>query len=177
MRDDRFDIVTRVRGKADDYFASTEGLPTVMRMLLAERFKLVVHHETRDLPVHALTVASRNGTTGPRLRRTETNCATLRRRTNALVLARPPCPMHSEPRKVKSGGGTLLQLAQELSSQMNRLVLDRTGLTGPFEYDLEWKPDQPVSIALQEQLGLKLESIRAPVDVLVIDHVEKPTEN
>jgi uncharacterized protein (TIGR03435 family) len=80
-------------------------------------------------------------------------------------------------------------IAASVSSEVHRMVVDRTGLTGTFDIDLHWLPDNPVAsaapgdeavsifTALQEQLGLKLESTTGPVDVLVIDHVERPTEN
>ena len=96
------------------------------------------------------------------------------------------------------GGGVMLpQLANTLSPFVNRIVMDRTGLTGGFDVDLQWLPDlqgrgtppagapapaidpdsPSIFTALQEQLGLKLESTKGPVNVLVIDHVEQPTED
>ena len=75
---------------------------------------------------------------------------------------------------------TLMQL---MALATDRVVVDRTGLTGRFDIELEWSPDQTATdqpsifAAVQEQLGLKLESTRGPVDVLVIDHVERPTED
>jgi uncharacterized protein (TIGR03435 family) len=94
------------------------------------------------------------------------------------------------------GGGTLFQLANTLSNIVGQAVVDRTGLTGHFDIDLTWTPGQTVQrppdtqdppradpegpsifTALQEQLGLKLELEKAPVDVLVIDHAEHPIEN
>jgi uncharacterized protein (TIGR03435 family) len=103
------------------------------------------------------------------------------------------------PGRIEAGGMPLSQLATVASQRVRRVVVDRTGLTGPYEFTLEFAPDQaalgaapgPVGdpggappvpsdapsfvSALQEQLGLKLESNRGPVDVLVIDHVERPT--
>lgn len=88
------------------------------------------------------------------------------------------------------GSATIERLADaSLASEVQRKVVDRTGLTGVFDIDLHWLPDGPaaatsssepaVSIftALQERLGLKLEATTGPVDVLVIDHIERPTEN
>ena len=91
---------------------------------------------------------------------------------------------------------SMLNLAGTLSSNVGRVILDRTGLTGNFDVELQWMPDllplggdsstnpappppdgPSLFTALQEQLGLKLESTKGPVDVLVIDHVEKPTED
>jgi uncharacterized protein (TIGR03435 family) len=75
-------------------------------------------------------------------------------------------------------------LAGRIASVVNRPVTDKTGLVGPFDFDLAWTPDDAadqngpsIFTALQEQLGLKLASTRGPVDVLVIDHVEHPTED
>ena len=74
-------------------------------------------------------------------------------------------------------------LTSLMSGPVERIVLDHTGLSGRYDFDLEWSPDQDapdkpsIFAAAQEQLGLKLESARAPVDVVVIDHIERPTEN
>jgi len=107
------------------------------------------------------------------------------------------------PGSLAGGGAPLAQLATSLSPWVNRIVVDKTGLSGPYQFDLQWTPDQlpqggpgpggappgapgfsPVDpngpsifTAVQEQLGLKLDSTKAPVDVLVIDHVEQPTED
>jgi uncharacterized protein (TIGR03435 family) len=90
-------------------------------------------------------------------------------------------------------GATMRQLALNLSPRLGRMVLDRTGLNGSFDLDLVWTPVAPadasangvptasvdvgpsIFTALQEQLGLKVESTKGPVDVLVIDHIERPT--
>ena len=108
---------------------------------------------------------------------------------------RPLCGMRMAPNQVVAGGVTLTQLSQVLSQVTQRIVVDRTGLQGNFDIDLTFTPDRmpqgapppgvqlppidpngpSIFTALQEQLGLKLESDRAPVEVLVIDHVERPT--
>lgn len=105
------------------------------------------------------------------------------------------CGMRMGPNQVLASGVPLVQLTQVLSQLTQRIVVDRTGLTGNFDIDLSFTPERmpqgppppgvtPPSIdpngpsiftALQEQLGLKLASERAPVEVLVIDHVERPT--
>jgi uncharacterized protein (TIGR03435 family) len=104
------------------------------------------------------------------------------------------------PGSLSAGGLPLSQFAANLSGNLQRIVVDRTGLTGTFDVDLTWTPDQipqqqgprppgapefpPIDpngpslfTAVQEQLGLKLESTKAPVDVLVIDRAEKPMED
>jgi uncharacterized protein (TIGR03435 family) len=105
---------------------------------------------------------------------------------------RPACGLIAGPNRIGgnriAGGNTSMsQLATTLSGPMSRLVLDRTGLSGVFDFTLDFVPDgSPIDAsqnlpslqtALQEQLGLKLEPARGPVEVLVIDHVERPTEN
>jgi uncharacterized protein (TIGR03435 family) len=112
-----------------------------------------------------------------------------------------PCGMmRMGPGNLAAGGTPISQLATSLVPWVNRIVVDKTGLTGPYEVDLKWTPDQmpqgggagpgggappgippidpngpSIFTAVQEQLGLKLDSTKAPVDVLVIDHVEPPT--
>jgi uncharacterized protein (TIGR03435 family) len=77
------------------------------------------------------------------------------------------------------GQATLTMLAQFLEPSVSRNVIDRTGLEGVFDLELEYAPTDPAGVsvftALKEQLGLKLESTKAPIDVLVIDHADKPT--
>ena len=81
-------------------------------------------------------------------------------------------------------GATIPMLANQLAGRIGRSVLDKTGLTGYYEFQLKWAPlgatdsaDPDLFAAIQEQLGLKLESSRGPVEVLVIDRAEKPSEN
>jgi uncharacterized protein (TIGR03435 family) len=108
--------------------------------------------------------------------------------------------MRIGPGTIVAGGNRMPQFATVLSTWVNRLVVDKTGLTASYDIDLQWTPDQmpfglggePSSVAppppidpnrpsiftaLQEQLGLKLDSQKGPVEVLVIDHVEQPSED
>jgi len=127
----------------------------MLQTLLADRFKLAVRHEARELPVYALVVAKN----GPKLRAAEGGS------------------MSSGPSMLR-GQVPLSELAHYLSPSLGRTVLDRTGLAGTFEIKLEWMPDEEsLFTAIQEQLGLRLESTKAAVDVLVIDRAEKPSEN
>lgn len=103
----------------------------------------------------------------------------------------PPCGLSSDGQKLSSGGITLARLATNISPLVGRVIINQTGLDGYYEFTLEYSTrhgnavgvpdpadDRPsIFTALQEQLGLKLESQRAPLDVLVIDRVERPTEN
>jgi uncharacterized protein (TIGR03435 family) len=160
----------------------------MVRTLLADRFKLAVHHETRELPIYALLLARNDGRLGPKLQ--PSTCVAGRRPPGDATAQ--PCGFRPGPGIFVSGGVPIAMLATFVSSAVRRSVVDRTGLDGNFDIDLHWLPDnsplgpQPdtpppdpggpsIFTALQEQLGLKLESTRGPVDVLVIDHVEQPT--
>jgi uncharacterized protein (TIGR03435 family) len=141
----------------------------MMQALLAERFKLKVHHETRELPIYAMVVAKG----GPK-----------------LTVAKPDEPHPMLRMKGKGefiGVGIALDaLPIFLSHEAGRTVVDKTGLTGKYDFDLQFTPLQgataestapSIFTALEEELGLKLESQKAPMDVVVVDHIEEPTEN
>ena len=203
---ERFDINAKAEG---DIPLGTPGsvgtMQLMLQALLAERFGLVVHREKRDLPIYALVLARNDGKLGPQLRPSTVDCQALGRSGRGGPPApnapppppgeRPPCGMRMGPGNLMGGGFPVSQLAVALSPRVQRIVVDRTGLTGNFDLDLTWTPDQmpqgqrppgapeppPIDpngpslfTALQEQLGLKLESTRGDVDVLVIDHVEAP---
>lgn len=176
----------------------------MLRAVLAERFKLVVHTETRQLPVLALHTARRDGSFGPQLHRSDVDCAALRP-TGTMPppsAAGPRCVLQFGFGRSSADGLTITELATvALARVTGRTVIDQTGLAGPFQWTLAWTPDtlpprapgtppdQPVTVngiaidpngpslftAVEEQLGLKLEPTKGPVDVLVIDHVERPT--
>jgi uncharacterized protein (TIGR03435 family) len=201
---DRFDVVaaasgvgavdtTRAAGAvAPPESAALNQVRAMVRNLLADRFKLAVHHESRDLSNYELVMARSDGRLGPQLRKSDVDCSTL------LNNASPPAPLEGAkaacggfrllgPGRMTAHAVTLPMLVSLLSNfpAVGRIVVDGTGLRGSFDLDLEWIPDQPsqqeplhgasIFTALQEQLGLKLESARGPIDVLVIDHAEQPT--
>ena len=193
IESERFDI----EAKADREYPPQADAPApellaMMRNLLADRFKLVVHRESREMPVYLLVMAKADKTLGPQMRRVDVDCAA---ETARAMAARrggapppsdpnkmPPCGMRMRSGNVTARGTTLPQLARNLSQFLGRSVVDRTGLGGAFDMDLEWAPEQTpnapgpsIFTAVQEQLGLKLDSQRAPVDVLVVDRVERPT--
>jgi uncharacterized protein (TIGR03435 family) len=159
----RFDIV----GKSErPYPADDFELLRMLKPLLADRFQLVVHHETRSLPGYALTIVKggiRAGVSAPGVRFSGSGS-----RGGMKVTA---C--------------TMATLALRLSPILGRPVVDMTGDSGRYDFNLRWTPDEmqadPVSVslftALQEQVGVKLESQKLPVDVLVIDRAELPSEN
>src|SRR5215510_7583699 len=184
---DRFDIDARASQTTVSFYSV---LGEMLQTLLADRFKLTTHTEKRELPVFALERSRRDGSFGPGLR--STACPDL-----AIDLTKPqPCV------NISTGIGSLTvrgmpfnQFTPYLSPYVNRVIVDRTGLDGRYDIELKWTPEGPpqgrgsneppapdpnaISIftALQEQLGLRLNATREMVDVLVIDRLERPTEN
>ena len=173
-----FDIDAKVDDATEEQMhklTSDEGKlrkQQMLQALLVERFKLVSHSETRELPIYALMVAKG----GSKLQETK---------SNGLKIS-------GWYGRLEAEGLTTDGLARELAKIVGRVVVDKTGIPGRFDVTLRWTPDEgpamlngqplpdpPPSIytAVQEQLGLKLESQKGPVQVLVVDHVELPTAN
>jgi len=187
---DRWDIVA----KAPDA-ASQQQMMVMLQNLVAERFKLAIRRETRELPVYALVLTRPDGTLGPQLRRSTVDCAAIAAARAGGAPPAPPvanapfCGTRTSGGSVTTSGVPLADFARNLAPMAGRYVMDKTGLTGPFDLELKWTPDQGAAApndiadapslftAIQEQLGLKLESQRGPVDVLVIDGAERPTED
>jgi uncharacterized protein (TIGR03435 family) len=162
---EHFDI--QARFPAD---TPTPQVRLMMQALLAERFKLALHRETRQLPAYALVL----GKNGPKIHAVEDGQPKTVSGPGELQATRIPMP----------------KLADLLARVLGQPVTDATGLTGVFNFTLNWSPtgtahpddstaDGPsIFTALQEQLGLKLESRKGPVEVLVVDSMEKlPTQN
>jgi uncharacterized protein (TIGR03435 family) len=187
---DRFDVSAKVGAESPN---SVPQKQLMLRTLLTERFKLVTHVETKDLPVYTLVLAKRDGTLGPQLHRADVVC-------EALLASQPgrrdSCILYVLPSGVLMlRGQTMGALANAFTRVLDRVVKDRTGLTGGFDADAQFNTETLPAItplppearptndapsfntAIQEQLGLKLEPTKAPVDVLVIDHAEHPTAN
>ena len=208
LRSDRFDLEARVSAEA-----TVDAARAMTRGLLADRFRLSAHSETRQLPLYALVMARGSGVLGRSLRRSGSECAAL-----SVPAGMPPAPPPPSGMGTALGAGTFacpsgllpghlslrgLDMAAFASVLWRRVllkpVIDRTALTGTFDLDLSYLPENervngapgidnpslPPSVggaasiftAVQEQLGLKLEATRGPIDVLVIDGVERPTEN
>jgi uncharacterized protein (TIGR03435 family) len=197
-----FDIEARAKGNP-----GIEQMHLMVQSLLEDRFKLVMHHETQQLPTYELVLA-KAGKTGPQLT-PHSGDAKCTDSASGKRLSQPGpgeampayCNgffMNPRPGDLRETGNniTMDKLGQFLSQSVDRMVVDRTGLNGAFDFALEFAPEfgpgsQPgvtatasdLSIppslftALQEQLGLELKSTTSPVDVLVIDHAEKPSEN
>jgi uncharacterized protein (TIGR03435 family) len=192
-----------------DIVANAEGNPTgeqtrlMLQSLLADRFKLVVHFETRPIPVYALVLAN-PGKIGPGLKPHSDDVKCIPVGPQQQGFGDFPTPWCGEMRMAPVPGGvrqignkvTADRFANLLALSVDRVVVDRTGLSGYFDSDFEYAftqgqggvprpsveasdPSAPPSIftAMQEQLGLKLEARTEPLFVLVIDHVEEPSEN
>jgi uncharacterized protein (TIGR03435 family) len=170
---------------------------SMFRQILEERFGLKVHHETRDLPVFALVVAKG----GSKLKDAKLD-------PEHPVMPGSPGRLMFSGRKLEGGSANMQFLAVVLARPAGRKVIDRTGLTGRYDFTLTWGEDnaggggpmgrpgpdggaagagapgaadpvagEAIFTALEEQLGLKLEPVKAPLDVVVIDHLDKPSEN
>jgi uncharacterized protein (TIGR03435 family) len=214
VRNDRYDIEARTAEPA-----TKDEMRLMMQSLLAERFGLKVHREARDVPVFGLALAT-PGMPGRQLKPHPANddCATTALPENSdskasgaaqeMHAAKPnaalPIPCGMIARLPVSGQGarrfggrnvTMKMLAESMPFQtglatLDRPLIDKTGLSGGFDFSIEWTPPEemgqpgdvgsfgaPFREALRKQLGLKLEPQKAPVEVLVIDHVEQPSAN
>jgi len=189
IRADRFDIAAKTDAAIEDVATLYRQLPAMLRPVLEDRFHLKTHWETRALQVFVLTRGRKDGSLGPRLRRSNCTPRPETIRTDAApsepAEGRPLCDVTFGAGTIDGSGLSMLSLAGALSTGLDRVVLDRTGLDGTYDVSLQWAPDfsqrnseandPSLSTALREQLGLRLESTTAPIDVLVIDHIERPT--
>jgi uncharacterized protein (TIGR03435 family) len=204
IRTDRFDIQARAEGNP-----TKDQMRLMMQSLLEDRFKLSLHKEIRQVQVFAL-VEAKSGNLGPQLQLHSESipCST---QPGPTVAGSPeptiaggfpktcggiPYLMPSVPGRMRMGARnvTMEFISMNLAPMLDRAVIDQTGLSGTFDFLLEWMPErrsaaptndnpQPEDSgptfmqALQEQLGLKLVAQRGPVEALVIDHIEQPSEN
>jgi uncharacterized protein (TIGR03435 family) len=190
---ERFDIIA----KADAPIQNILRARPMLRTLLQERFGVVTHTEQRATPVYLLVLARSDGRLGPDLRPTSTSCA--------MLLASMPPTQQRDPCGVQGSqaltrgrlawrGFPLEEYASIFKVDAGRPVLNRTGLTGLFDGELNWtlqiflRSDVPrerfpdvdftgpsIFTALPEQWGLKLEARNEPIDILVVDHVDHPS--
>jgi uncharacterized protein (TIGR03435 family) len=198
---DRFDI--EARGPVG---ATKDQMRLMLQSLLEDRFKLTTHYETRDLPVFKIVLA-KSGKTGPRLQphssaspcpstnvpgRTPGVPATVQGDYPAVCGAVIGWVSPEAPGRWRWGGRNVPMdaILEQFTGALDRPVVDQTGLSGTFDFFLEFTPDEPASPdfkpdptgptfveAVRDQLGLKLEPQVAPVDVFVVDHVEHPSPN
>jgi uncharacterized protein (TIGR03435 family) len=173
VKDQRFDIQAKSNDVVNERLSKLEwdqATPlkhAMIQALLADRFKLVVHRETRVLPVYELVVSKG----GAKLTAAK---------TEGMLI-------NHGPGRLEAQGMTVAGMAQELAPDVGRVIVDKTGLNGQFDINLKWTPDDTVNpaadappsvfTALEEQYGLKLVAAKGPVEVLVIDHVEQPSAN
>jgi uncharacterized protein (TIGR03435 family) len=182
VRTDRFDIVANAPNDV-----TPTGESKILQALLAERFKLVAHRESKDFPVYALVQAQPNRQ-GTRLTPSQFDCSN-----------RANCGLSSSAGRLTGRGITMAELVRVLPTHLgsmpggppffDRRLMDRTGLSGRFDFHMEWEQDKPGAaasdpassaprfLAALQQLGLTIESQMAPAPVLVIDSIEPPTEN
>jgi|KBSSwiStaDraftv2_1062776.scaffolds.fasta_scaffold629912_2 uncharacterized protein (TIGR03435 family) len=200
---DRFDVNAKAAGDPQPGpTGPPQELLLMVRSLLEDRFKLAAHTETRELPIYLLLPDRSDGKPGPQLQVSTVDCAALMRGRGGVPPpppppgVRPPCGSMGSPGRLSMGSATMTMLAMFLSRLTNRVVVDRTDWTDRFDGTLEFTPDQMMPLppgplppgiqppptdgpslftALREQLGLKLESSRGPVDVVVVDHIEPPS--
>ena len=166
LETERFDITAKLLPGS-----SSLQVAQMLQALLADRFKMTIHRETKELPVYALVVAKG----GPKLKSSESDygISSNSNRASRRVTAK----------------ATMERFAEFLSEETGRPVFDQTGLTGSYDFAIEWAVDDVIApndssvgpslfTALQEHLGLKLDSTKGPVEIVVVDHAARaPSEN
>jgi uncharacterized protein (TIGR03435 family) len=166
----RFDI----EAKAESQSATQDELLQMLRGLLADRFKLKVSRETKQESGYALVVAKN----GPRLKQARPEEETQLTVRGSSINKKDAADGQSLPLNTVTGQNTSLrQLLEILSRAAGAPVVDRTGLTGSYDFSLKWEPGEQISGPLQQQLGLKLEAEKVPVEYLLIVSAERPAEN
>jgi len=166
MGSEQYDVNAKIEGEA-----TNEQLRIMMQSLLRDRFQLQVPRDKKEMACYALVVAKG----GSKLKVPEADSEG-KHKSGRMSMARGRFDGDALP---------VDAIAHALEQVLGRAVIDRTGLTGAFDFKLEWTPDEArtesagssLFTALQEQLGLKLESTRGPVEILVVDRIEKASEN
>jgi uncharacterized protein (TIGR03435 family) len=161
IKDERFDITATTPPSSDPNEAGAR-----LQTLLTERCKLAVHWDTKEMTAYVLTVDKK----GSKLKDSVGENTSMRVGPGVITFV----------------AGDMESLAENLSGNLGRPVVDQTGLAGKYDFTLKWTPDPndpdgawgaAVLTALREQLGLRLDSQKAPARILVIDHIERPTAN
>jgi uncharacterized protein (TIGR03435 family) len=205
LMDDRWNIVARIDGDPPPMPpGEIDAMMIATQALLADRFKLAVRRETREVPVYQLVRTNRDERLGPGMRRSTVDCPAIQRATDEAAKGGPPAPNPNTPDRMVCGmrvsigriqfGGRPLSptLTNVLTAITQRRVVDRTGLTGEWEFDISFTPPSPppgielpppdpdaasLFTVLQERLGLKLEAARLPMPVMEVERVEPPLED
>ena len=207
IRTERFDIEATTSGEMP-----FEKLRMAVAGMLADRFKVAIHREIRESPIYTLVLSRSDRKLGLALALSEIDCpaaaaavraATLDAQKNGEAPPRPPsigrgvrptCGLVVADHSLQGTGARMSELASSLSCCVGRMVVDRTGLAGVFDFEVRWAwdvrngqpsadaastPDGGLSIfaALQDQFGLKLDPDRGPVEYVVVDRVDRPTPN
>jgi uncharacterized protein (TIGR03435 family) len=179
MNAEKFDVVVQpsLPGRP-----SSAQMRSIVQKLLADRFKLGFHHAQRELPVYRIVIAKRGSKLAPTTKEEQGN------NTAAIGI---------RPGEMTVINATLSEFASLMQRyvRLDRPIVDHTGIVGKYDFKLSWTPDfsqfdgnppgparsdenaPSLYTAVQEQLGLRLEAAREPADVMVIDHVERPSEN
>jgi bla regulator protein blaR1 len=177
---DHWDILAKAAGDAP-----FDQLLKMMEPLLADRFKLLTHREAREMPVYALVLTRPDGRLGPQVKPSMVDCEAIAAAAKSggtpppAVGGGPRCGININNNQLRMSAKRMTDLARNLSIMTDRFVVDRTGLNGIFDLELQWNEvDGPsLATAMQEQLGLKLDTQRAIVDVLVIDSAQRPAQD
>lgn len=186
LASDRYDVAAKMDGSVAAALQKlapeerTFARRKMLQALLASRMKLVVHRGTKELPVFSLVIAKN----GPKFKESKPGDSSANE-DNSRSGKGISMSGTSEGLLITARAVPIENLVRTLSAPLSCPVLDKTGLAGLYDFTLEWTPDdsQPgpnapnLFIAIQEQLGLKLESGKGPVEVIVIDHVERPSGN
>jgi uncharacterized protein (TIGR03435 family) len=185
LRKDQFEIVAKVPDNAPDYTSTqfvnlhAPQVQLMLQALLADRFALKIHRETKELPVYALTI----GKKGPKFKKSDGS------KEPRLMFRAWSEPDGLRMIKLIVENGSMQELVELYAKFMDRLLIDKTGLQDRYDFtvDYEANPEAPGPFsqlsgpalfkAFEEQAGLKLEATKGPVQILVIDHAEKPTAN
>jgi len=203
LRSERFDVLAKAADDVPMAIPQPGGPPNIfqlmVRELLADRFELIAHNEMREMPIFHLVFARADRRLGPKIK--ASTCAAVVTRDGGppgspATGQQPTCGIRLASGALSAGGWPLSGLAGILSQFVQRPVIDRTGQSGLFDFELVWTPDPPVNpavdnlgtsavdanrpvltTALREQLGLRLDAERDSVEALVLDRVERPSRD
>jgi uncharacterized protein (TIGR03435 family) len=192
---ERYDVEARA---AHEFPASTTmGIPpdaqAALRVLLAERFNLKAHIEVQHRPIYELVMNRADGRLGPNLAPSKGGCRSAFQRepvNTELINIKPadgepqplpPCGLGISPTIITTTNMPMTDLVRIIGMrpEINRSVIDRTGLTGNFDFRIGGAPEPmgPIKALLESQLGLTLRAAEGPVEILVIEQIDHPTEN